>query len=556
VTISVNAETGRVNSYFRNWGSNLFMQIEDVSEAITPEVALQRFNEQVELRLRYNSRWEIDPESGEFGREIFLEYAYYEISTQFIDAMTGLLYNPPQYDPWAIGMGRAPMASAMGGDFGGAAEDALEYQFTEAELAHLELIEGFISSDDAIAILLAIPFIAFDNELIISSASYSRDWRENNTLNLSFSDREQNRWVYATLDAISGELFSFSSHNNDDWRRVGLREVISEELYLAHAKNAEAFVAAVRPQLLNETSMDLDYERDVLNSFWSWGTPYRFIRQVNGIPFFQNSIEIVINPDSGRVTNFWVNWEDDLIFPSPEGIITPEAALAILNAAADFNLSYLGILHVIDEELGEAQTLVFDAKLIYNVSTHIWLSVDANSGTLLRFGSEFDPNLGNQEVTISFTDLDGDRDADRIIRLMEFLRFDLGEEFLPEQQMTQAEYLAWLLTLSRFYTYPIPLETIYSEMRFTQSWDEELNDPDLLLTRMHGVEYLVRLLGLQTYAEMEGIFINPLNLSPRDAAYAALAMGLRAINIAQFEPQAELTRREAALMLYRFLDRP
>lgn len=86
-------------------------------------------------------------------------------------------------------------------------------------------------------------------------------------------------------------------------------------------KIAKEFIIKVSPDLLDKITLSQEE-----NAMYIWDTMYyfNFIRTVNGIPFSENSISINVNKYTGEVNNYSVNWDRDLVFPSPEKVISFE----------------------------------------------------------------------------------------------------------------------------------------------------------------------------------------------------------------------------------------
>mgnify|MGYP006954368106 FL=1 len=62
-------------------------------------------------------------------------------------------------------------------------------------------------------------------------------------------------------------------------------------------------------------------------------TGVNFVRVNEGVDFNYNSVYGSVDRVTGKVTEFGYTWYDDVVFESPEGAITPEAAYdAMLNS--------------------------------------------------------------------------------------------------------------------------------------------------------------------------------------------------------------------------------
>lgn len=88
--------------------------------------------------------------------------------------------------------------------------------------------------------------------------------------------------------------------------------------------------------------------------------------------------------------------------------------------------------------------------------------------------------------------------------------------------------------------------------------DEDDKNPDLKLTRETAVKYLLDSAGYKKFAELEGLFncdfIDKNDINPKLAGYAAIARALKIVDgNSYFKPKNEITRAEAAVMIYNYL---
>jgi hypothetical protein len=67
---------------------------------------------------------------------------------------------------------------------------------------------------------------------------------------------------------------------------------------------------------------------------------YYFIRTENGIPYYNNRINIFVDNSTGEVRNYHVNWELDLVFPDSKDIISLEKAQELYKEKIGLSLLY------------------------------------------------------------------------------------------------------------------------------------------------------------------------------------------------------------------------
>jgi len=84
-------------------------------------------------------------------------------------------------------------------------------------------------------------------------------------------------------------------------------------------------------------------------------------------------------------------------------------------------------------------------------------------------------------------------------------------------------------------------------------------DPDAIITRENAVKFIIRVLNYEKVANIRGIFIVPFedaeDIAPELEGYVAIAAGLKIVSGSggKFNPKKELTRAEAAVMIYNCL---
>jgi len=313
------------------------------------------------------------------------------------------------------------------------------------------------------------------------------------------------------------------------------------------------FLKAVKPDLWQQVELQTEASAPVI-PFWQESLPFNFVRYENGLALIDNNLFVEVSLESGNVTGFWQSWTDDLVFPDATPAISEHEAYAIMEKVFTPELSYYIVSHITGED--DEQALYprsFDAKLVYTLYPLIYLSVDANSGELMWHGSPYIPASLTGEY--SYDDIADMPEETKIMAVVEWLRLPQEESFRPEEQMTQAEFLRWIYALHYEHYYTGNDEGFYEMMGYTGFWKDECSNADKLLSAIDGVEYFVRFLDYEQYLQMQGLFINPLNLSEEQAAWVALAVGNKAITFASFDEKVALTRLEAVNLIYNYLAR-
>ncbi|MGI6492223.1 MAG: YcdB/YcdC domain-containing protein [Pelotomaculum sp.] len=143
------------------------------------------------------------------------------------------------------------------------------------------------------------------------------------------------------VNAQSGEIWSMSMWNPpaDDSGYRGLPAYSREQARTI----AEAIVQKVHPERFRETVLQpgRDYTPPLLNQpRGAVEYSFNFVRQVNGVPYMENSIEVRVNGDTGEVISLYLNWDDSASFPSAADSIAVSQAEQIFREQAAPQLYY------------------------------------------------------------------------------------------------------------------------------------------------------------------------------------------------------------------------
>lgn len=540
INLSIDADTGNLNGIYRSWSYSSFKNIEKQEKLISVEQAQKALQEKIGLKLHYRLNYDY---SGGNEPTVVLEYAWNNSASSYIDAKSGEIYvQPNYYDYLSGGKGGGSVTMAM--NQMAVEEDAA--RLTPQEIERIEALEGFLSSQEAEKIVRAMTQLDLDDTMKLTSASYSKGYSDKKDyiyLQFDSSDEKVYRYASATVDAKTGELQSFYSSSNKP-QQFGASK-IGDEKRDSLQKQAASFLTATAPELSKQTAWDESNTGNDNN-----GVTFTYVRLVNDIPFEGNAFSISINPDSQKVSHFYRNWQDDLSFPAPENVISVDEAYQKLFALSAPELSYIPHM-LLEDAHAELGSYEYDARLIYSIGTAAWLSVDAFEGELLEYGLVYQPNT----EFAGYVDIEGHESAEQIAAVAEFFGLKGDEEFRPDDQITQAELLRLLYSLAFYGNYSGNDDAMYRELIMYGYLNESEKEPEQKLIAADGAKYLVKVLGMERYAQMSGIYKNPLNLNATDAAYVALAAGVKAVDLKNFDAKATLTRAGAMELIHSYLSR-
>lgn len=130
-----------------------------------------------------------------------------------------------------------------------------------------------------------------------------------------------------------GTIYNYNSYRQSDYLNIKKFPKLSK---LDAKAKAEAFFNKIDPKLLDQ----LKYVENNFMSMNDVAYNFNYTRTVNGIPFYNNSINIDINRQTGEVQNYYSNWTDDLVFPAADKVIKIDSAQNIYKQKQGLMLAY------------------------------------------------------------------------------------------------------------------------------------------------------------------------------------------------------------------------
>lgn len=523
--IYISPDSSKITSMHLNYTQGL--KFEDASALISREEAINSFNQSFGMELCYSAQYQ-DRE-----KTAVLEYIPRVEYNQYISAVNAGVVEQKQNDDAffrdsAGDMGAAENSKSLYSGGGGG--------LTKTELKELEKIEGLMSSDEAEKLLRANDLLPLTDDYTLTRQYLSRDYYDQNlyTLSMSFSHEDENKYsrFNATINAATGEILSFNKSGGK-----------SGENKLSRPQAAETAEKAVKKLAQSHFGSNPDFIADETQSDDTSGTFY-YTRYVNGIRYSGNRIFINIDLTDGTITSYSMDF-DNIAFPSADGTLTPDEACGKLFEQIDYSVYYLP---------AEANKSGCEALLVY-ASDDDNMILDAFSGEL-KYRNE------TSEIG-SYTDIDGHYAQEAINELARFgIGFE-GESFLPDSQITQAEFTT-LLNAAFVDIQPIVIGKavdytyVYNRAENAGIIKEDEYSPDAPLTRDRAAVMMIRALGLEEAASLSGIFVPLFSDVTENIGYTSILSAMGVISgdeSGKFNPDMTLTRADAAIMLYKCLSK-
>ena len=520
--ISVSADAKRVVSFSLNYTTGL--KFEDSSKLISKEDAQNRFNEKFPMKLRYTTEYKDDKKSATLIYSPDSEY------NQYISATSGEVITR-EYRRHRFGGGNMKAGASM------AAMDMADNGFSEAEIKNLDTINGLIGLDKAERIILTSKVINANSAYKLTEHALCRDWYDEDkyTYRLEFerTSGDEDYWLDAEVDAKSGDILSFyiSENRGNEKAKLNVKQGYEK---------AYAALEVLAPSHFGE-NMDYLLDGDDKDSSGN----YVFFRYVNGIEFADNSVRISVDMASGKIISYRIGY-DDIEFPSADSVISAEDAGKRLFEQVGYDVWYIPTY----EDDKPAQ-----APVVYDTDSYD-LTLDAFSGELKY--------KRDSEKVGEYTDIENHYAKNAIEALA---RFGIGfadSEFKPDSNITQADFVTLLNAAFNDYG-PI---VIYKGISYNDIYDDAIADgivkedeysPDADVTRDLAAKMIVRALGFEEVATLDGIYV-PIfaDVSADSVGFTSIlgAMGvIKGDENGNFNPSGTVTRADAAIMLYNYLSK-
>ncbi len=432
-------------------------------------------------------------------------------------------------------------------------------KFTESELKNLAEIDNLLSEKELVALAKALSDTGLDSASF-ESCSYTRQRNYIYTdeesvedaslyiasLTFIFNKGEDDEYRgYVTFDAQTGELISYSAYNYHIYYRDNTKKEpkVSEKTALEVAKK---FIGENNP---NNASKAMDATPSYINTDSMY--ILNFSRQENDIPYPSNYIYVATDSDTGLITSYNTCWEDDIAFESPDGILDIESAKEKFKENVGFKPFY--VYSYKDDNDTDP-----DIILAYGSATPQESMIFAKNGEK--------PITHTDNDTIIYpTDTEGHYAKDRIMALLAagIIAIDAeNTQFRPDDAITYRELAAMTARLTRrYYIWDLSSITAFVKNNNIIS-DSKIFEPDKTAQRADGPSYIVSALGYREVAELSNIyrvgFADAEQIPSDKLGFVAIAKGMGLINGDEngcFNPNAPLTRADAAIMIYNYLAR-
>lgn len=393
---------------------------------------------------------------------------------------------------------------------------------TPQELKEIENVQGLKSEAEIENLLRSYPELKMTDKMNLTSSSVYKS-NDSYMMNLHFSDEEK-RYMYVTLDAGTGEIKHIDNYmySNEEY-------TTSEGEKNAAEDKAKAFFEKLAPKISAE------YETDKLTSH-SYNVNLSMYRYANGAAYLGNTAHISYNIKEDMITSYSVSYTD--------------AKFEDITNAVGEAVAYEGLL----KKYPLKQIYVLTDKNTYSLcyqTTRPYTDIDALTG---------EPVIDDTISGGSYSDISGHWCENAVTRLSDVGIYLPGDTFRPNEAITKGDLLTYFAAGLHNDSYiRYGLSEVISLMKRLEVTDISEENSDSPVTREDACVYMVRLAGYEKVARLSNIFTvhfaDEASISPEKIGYAAILAGFGVVsgNDGKLRPLDNLTRAEAAAMLYTFL---
>ena len=555
-SVTVDSGTNQVVRFSRDTSYGLYMgEVPSSTPAVDSAAAAESLKSSLSLKLEYVT-------SEEDEHQAVLRYLPGSRDEFYVDARTGELVNLTELEEKMLDGG-----VGMGGNAAGdsSTEESTpsapspENGLSQAEQEGIQKLEGVLSSGELDGRLRAVTEYGLKG-FTLASASYrlveageDREEQVLCTLRYTKTAGDETASRTFTVDARTGAVESLRSYLpwSED-QRAAVTQTQAQE-------KAEAFLSAFCPGQFSHLALYTapDPEDEARASY-----TFTFARQENGYFFPDHFYEVGVSAEDGSVCALSYLYEEDVVFDSPEGIISQQQAL---DAWMDTYAVTLGYLQVPEElSAGDPEAapyLQLGLKAFYVLKLGYGLEregycpgIDAKTGVPVQ--GESDPAGG-----LAYSDLSGHWARETVEALAAYSVGYEGGTFAPGQAMTQFDLVALLFSVENYPLDPAAATQEERDAAYSAAYRMGALTPaersdGAPLTRSQAVKLLLSAEGLGQVAQLADVFAcnytDAEQIAPEDWGFACLAQGIGMTGDA-WAGSRTITRAEGAVMLHKLL---
>ncbi|MEJ8554054.1 YcdB/YcdC domain-containing protein [Tepidibacter sp. Z1-5] len=527
VRIVVNKQTKEVTDFNLNYDYNI--KFKDADKVIGLDKAKQKYIEELGLKLVYRKGYDKDSKP-------YLVYTTKYANCYAIDALTGK---------------KEKIDSNIGYlDTGAVSEknnvNKKDARLSEEEIQAVNEVSNLITKEDADKIARESKFIKISSDYELKKYSLNKSYLDNSkyTWYLNYiSNDKKSRSVHVSIDASTGDIKGFNKYLPYE----ADREAKYDKDYAK--KEAGKFLSEFYNDKKDSLKYDDSYDEfyDIQENTKPKYYNFKFNRIVNGIEYENNYITIGYDAVQGSLNSLDIVWDD--IELKKTNVIDMNKAYDILFDKIGINLEYKADYNY------ENNTDQEYTKLVYTLDNSVPHNIDAINGNIIYN----DKTKYEKVENIEYKDINGHYAQSQIQKLREFgIKFD-GEFFKPDEKIIQSDFLKlYMKTINSYYGEVESVDNIYAYLIRQGIISEKDINPDKIMTKKEALKIIINGLNYESVANIKGIFDCPFEDVDEDfKGYASIGYGLNIVSgyNGKLNPNEELTRANAAIMIYNYLNK-
>lgn len=408
--------------------------------------------------------------------------------------------------------------------------------------------------------------------LKFNSANYYEYAGNNNTpiWAFDFNDPSESnthpRFIRAEVNALTGELISFMDDNYwlmEKQEKQPFKASISKEEAI---KIASEFVKTSAPHIVNKlyATMPVDhyYNSDEEPRFYN----VFFVRKEDGIPVQGQGVNVRISTETGDISEYRSQWRD-VKLPDSSEVISVEEAKKMYVDDLKLELNY-NVFYSLNDTNKEKRL----AKLVYQPQESVYQKyLDAKTGVWMNLENG-KPLYESKEAT----DIAGHWAEEALSIMVQNNIIELVDgKVNPNAKLTRAELVEMFMKSigGNNYYYDTKTEPIFKDVAKEASYYGYLANavnmnliegkgefkPDQLVDREFMAVLVVKSLGYDKLASVDNLF--PVSFKDgaeiKQKGHVGLVnrLGIMLGSEGKFHPKKEMTKAEAAMTLYRLLEK-
>ncbi|WP_432408484.1 YcdB/YcdC domain-containing protein [Wukongibacter sp. M2B1] len=373
-----------------------------------------------------------------------------------------------------------------------------------------------------------------------------------------------------SVNALTEELISVQSYYDiEEEIEEGFKPIITWEQ--GYDKAIEA-IAKYFPNKIKDIDTEVKYTKST-HYYNGKEMPetmyyYHFPRKVNGVNYSDDYISIEVDTKEGNLREVRSQWNTEANFPETKGVIGGEKAEEIY-----FEESKPKLVYMMMNKNDDYRNPEWEVKLVYNISNDYFTSgsIDAFTGKLLNYYGE-EVSRKNDK----FKEIIKGHDAEKELSILVTQGIINPDGFELEKEITMDEAIKMLVDAKGYRPYMVRnAEALkfsnvaiddenYKYLQMSVEYgileNKEIKyKGDTKVTREDLAEMIVKLLGYEKLAKIEGIFKvsykDKKKISDEKIGYVAICEGLKIMkdNNGKFEPAKNVTMVDMAIAIYNAL---